>query len=436
MRVIGIDLGSSTIKGGVLNAATGSIEHEQRAAFPPALPSLPRGHFEVAPQDVLSVADAVLDALLGACPDAQAVMLCSQMHGAILTDERGRALTNLMTWQDQRANAADASGVPYVKALLNHIGAEWRCALGNDVWAARPVAMLNWMARNGVLPAHAYFCALPDFVGAHWCGAPVATDRTHAAASGMYDVERDEWHRKVADRLGLGALALPSVVTETAIIGRFVRKGHTLDLLAPISDQQCALLGAGLLPGQLSINVSTGSQVAVLSAARVFGAFQTRPYVGDGWLNTLIHLPAGRSLNALVRLLSELAWAEGISLAHAWRTLEQAAGATHETDLDIDLSFYAGALGDRGTISNLREDNLSVGHLFRAAFAQMARNYHDAARVLDPTGSWRSVLLSGGLVRQSPTLQAEIAEAFGCAVQLAPGGEDALEGMLRLLKRQ
>ena len=128
--------------------------------------------------------------------------------------------------------------------------------------------------------------------------------------------------------------------------------------------------------------------------------------------------------------------AEGMSLAHVWRTIEDKARATPETDLDIDLSFFAGALGDHGSIENMREDNLTAGHIFRAAFAHMARNYHDAARVLDPTESWRSVLLSGGLVRQSPTLQAEITDAFGCEVQLAPGGEDALEGMLRLLTRQ
>ena len=43
MRCIGIDIGSSSIKGGILNLESGLVEHTEKAAFPGQLPGLPAG---------------------------------------------------------------------------------------------------------------------------------------------------------------------------------------------------------------------------------------------------------------------------------------------------------------------------------------------------------------------------------------------------------
>jgi len=42
-------------------------------------------------------------------------------------------------------------------------------------------------------------------------------------------------------------------------------------------------------------------------------------------LNTITHLPAGRSLNVLVDLLTELARAEGLVLADPWKFIAESA---------------------------------------------------------------------------------------------------------------
>jgi sedoheptulokinase len=427
MRYIGIDLGSTSIKGAVLDLDARALAHVARRPFPPPLPGLPRGFFEVPPAAVLREARAVLDELLDHAPDAGGILLCSQMHGMVLIDDALQPVSNAITWQDGRALEGEAPAFDTLRAALTDDDLR---RLGNDVWASRPLAVLHWLKQHGQLPAGATACALPDFVAASLCNAPPATDLANAAASAMCDVTTGDWHHDLLRRLGLGDLKLPRIAPHDAVIGHYLHRGGAIPWHPPVADQQCALLGANLQAGELSINISTGSQVALLSDALQHGDFQTRPFFDGQWLLTHIHIPAGRSLNALMRVLTELAAAEGVQLRHAWENIERLAHAAAPSDLQVDLSFFAGALGSEGSITRIREDNLSAGGLFRAAFASMAENYKACAQRLSPAQAWQRIVFSGGLALQSLTLREEMLSRFDCPARLAEGGEDALVGLL------
>jgi hypothetical protein len=86
----------------------------------------------------------------------------------------------------------------------------------------------------------------------------------------------------------------------------------------PIGDYQCAMVGALLQYGELSLNISTGSQVSLLKPQAEFGNYQTRPFFDGRFLATITHIPAGRSLNLLVKLFSKLAESQKIELADPW----------------------------------------------------------------------------------------------------------------------
>ena len=102
--------------------------------------------------------------------------------------------------------------------------------------------------------------------------------------------------------------------------------------------------------------------------------------------------------------------------------------------LEVDPAFYAGSMGDRGRIMNLREENMTVGHLFRGVFAGMADNYARAAVRVFPGGGWRRVVLSGGLATKVPLLRRLILERLGPDHRLAPVEEDTLFGLLVLAR--
>ena len=65
------------------------------------------------------------------------------------------------------------------------------------------------------------------------------------------------------------------------------------------------------------------------------------------------------------------------------------------------------ALGDRGRIANIREDNCTVGHLFAAAFRAMAGNYAICADRLSPGRDWQRIVFSGGLAKRFARLAAK-----------------------------
>jgi sugar (pentulose or hexulose) kinase len=183
---------------------------------------------------------------------------------------------------------------------------------------------------------------------------------------------------------------------------------------------------------ELSLNIATASQVTTLTPELRLGNYQTRPFFDGRFMNTIARIPAGRSLNVLIDLLSELARAQGVELADPWPYIAGAAAAVPETDLQVDLAFFASSVGDRGQIANIQEDNLTVGHLFRAAFQNMAENYYNCALRLSPERDWKQLVFSGGLVQKLEPLRQAITHQFQLGYRLSASSEDTLLGLLAL----
>ena len=224
----------------------------------------------------------------------------------------------------------------------------------------------------------------------------------------------------------------PSVTEFRSQSGAFCWQGREIPCYPVIGDQQAALAGALLADGELSLNVSTGSQVSMLTREVRVGEFQTRPFF-DGWLlNTITHLPAGRSLEVLVDLFNELPRAAGQPIADPWPLIARAAEGTSDSELSMALTFFAGPLGERGRVDGISVDNLTVGGLFRAAFRNMAENYDICSRRISPQRDWSRIVFSGGLVQKLPLLREFIVERLGSSFRLCPSTEDALFGLMVL----
>jgi sugar (pentulose or hexulose) kinase len=89
-------------------------------------------------------------------------------------------------------------------------------------------------------------------------------------------------------------------------------------------------------------------------------------------------------------------------------------------------------MGERGSITNVREENLTVGHLFRATFAGMADNYAHCALRIAPGRDWTRLVFSGGVALRIALLRQLVCERLGNAHRLAASEEDTLLGLLAL----
>ncbi|GAB4555263.1 MAG: hypothetical protein OHK0023_26270 [Anaerolineae bacterium] len=428
--LIGIDLGTSFIKGAVLDAESLSIRHVRRRVFPEPIPNLPPLRREYDAEAIVKLVRNLIDELLPLAAPCEGVVMCTQMHGNVFVDVQGRAQSPLITWQDQRVLEAHPAGGTFFEAMLANLSKTELDEFGNELRPGLPIGLWYWLAERGELPA-LYPAALGDYVIAALCGVPPVTELTNAASHGALNLTRLDWNREVIHRLGLGRLQLPEIVPYGTVAGRLTIGSQSLPFFTPIGDFQCAILGALLSPTELSLNISTGSQVSLLRPAMEFGNFQTRPFFDKQFLITVTTLPAGRSLNALIGLLSELG-RSGANQADAWEYIIRATEAATEPDLQINLAFYATSLGDHGAITHIREDELTVGHLFRAAFRSMADNYFIAANRLSATPDWERIVFSGGLAQKLALLRHYISQRFACSFRLSPSSEDTLLGLLAL----
>lgn len=435
MSFVAIDLGTSFIKGGVLDLDEMRLDHVRRAPMPEPVPGLPRLCYELDPREVVAAVRGLLLQLLAQAPDCRGIVMCSQMHGLVLMDADGRPRSNAITWRDQRTLQSHPSGQgTYFERLAERITAAERRQLGNEVRPGLPIGTLFWLAEQGELPGSDVIpAALPDFVIATLCGSPPGMEYTNAAAHGALNLESRDWHHQLLAKLGLDGLAWPPLRDYTDVAGVWEGEGMALPCYTPVGDHQCALAGAFLGHDELSLNISTGSQVTLLTESLQSGDYQTRPFFDGRYLNTITHIPGGRALDLLVDLLSELAEAEGMVLQNPWGYIAQSAQAIEGTDLEVDLAFFPGPVGERGAIANIQQNNLTVGHLFRAAFQSMADNYHSCARRLSPAAPWQRLVFSGGLAQKLALLRQLIQQKFGVPYRLSASSEDTLLGLMVLV---
>ncbi len=429
---LGIDVGSSSIKGGLLNLARKQVTDICQRPFPESAHGLPAAYFEVDAEAVVIAVREVLNALHQVAGHVDGIVVSSQMGGVILTDPAGNPLTRYLSWRDQRVmTPLSASTESVFSQLKDCCSPEDLAATGNELRPGASVCLLYWLARHNALPRQdAIAMNLGDFVVAKLCGAEPVTEPTMALSS--LNLQTGDVHREWFSRLGFGQIQWPRITTVDTPAGWIKLADHSVPCYPAVGDHQCALLGAGLQENELSINVSTGSQVGLLTSSFTPGNYQTRPFFKQRWLNTITHLPAGRSLNALVDLLCELSTADGHSIREPWTTIIQLLDRIPETDLQVNLAFFAGSLGDRGQIANATLENLSAGHLFLAALKSMAENYAECATRLAPSADWNQVVLSGGLAQKIPRLRQILTTKFPGPMRSPNIVEETLEGLLQL----
>ena len=153
MSYLAIDLGTTFIKGAVLDLETRQHAHVRRQPFPAALPNRPTFFYEVDPLAIVAATRALVEELLPHAPNCRGVVLCTQMHGLVLCTPTGVPRSNAITWQDQRVLTPhpDGNGT-YFDHLKSLVSADEVTQIGRELQISRPLNYLYWMAETGALP--------------------------------------------------------------------------------------------------------------------------------------------------------------------------------------------------------------------------------------------------------------------------------------------
>ena len=121
MKIAGLDIGTTSVSGVIIDTETGS----QIASRTVPNDTLVRGPAWMREQNagrIIEICRNVLEEFYVICPDIQRLGLTGQMHGIVYLDREGKLLGNLINWQDERGNLPYKDGLSYAGYLQEKTG--------------------------------------------------------------------------------------------------------------------------------------------------------------------------------------------------------------------------------------------------------------------------------------------------------------------------
>ncbi|MCG7426831.1 xylulokinase [Helcobacillus sp. ACRRO] len=412
--VLGIDSSTQSTKALLVDAETGEVQDERRAAHPEGT--------EVDPRAWLDAVDEAAGPLL---ERAEALAVGGQQHGMVLLDEHGGVVRDALLWNDTRS-------APQAQALIEEMGGPEQCVgeIGSLMVASFTASKLRWVRDNEPdSAARARSVMLPhDYVSRHLAGGGDAfTDRGDASGTGYYSTRAEAWAPELAERALGHALELPRLPSTPQEV--MARTPGGAAIAAGTGDNMGAALGLSLGPGDVSVSIGTSGVCAMVTDVRPDDASGTVTGFADA---TGRFLPMTTTINAS-RILE------------AGRAL---LGVDHEELSRLALASEPGAGGvtllpyfdgertpnrptARATLTGMsasttRED------VARAYVEGLLCSLADGIAALEDvtgTAAARIVLIGGGA--RSRAVQELAPAVFGREVEIAPSGEYVALGAAR-----
>lgn len=259
---VGIDIGTTGIKAGLLNLDTMRIEH--LSARP--LDAGPAIHPDYLWRQTLATIQELLFGLSGA-PIA-AIGVAGQMHGAVFYDGSGKVLNPILTWQDR--HHCDSALLESVREVIHR---EQIAGMGTDLACGYTGIILLWLkqCQPDFFRSIDRFTLISDFIRAKLLGRPgPVTDPTNAFGTGLLDARDSTWHVRLIRALELDLSLFPTIRPSHTPVGQLSSTlAATLGIaevpvIAGGGDNQVGMLGSGLVGPEspLLVNIGTAAQIS------------------------------------------------------------------------------------------------------------------------------------------------------------------------------
>jgi xylulokinase len=397
MRVLALDVGTSSVKAAVLDVATAApVSAVARIAYELDHPTPEAA--EVPTDRLWQAVTAAAREATRTAPDVEAVGLSVMTPALVLLDGADRPLTPIWTHLDRRAR-------PAARQTWAAVGEEFLATVGN-----RPLpGGITVICYRQMLAADPYlFRTARSYLHVNsWLGLRLtgerAFDRGNASVSGLYNtVTNRRWSERWCSYFEVDPAWLPPVVDGTATLGS-LRAAAAAELNVPAgvpvklgtADTSSAMLAAGLQKGELLHIIGTTQVVAALDdRPRPNPRRITREFgVGNAFLHAA-HNPVG---GVALDWLHELCFHEQAKTEFFEQTIP--AALQHSTRVTLDPPFLG---GDRLEIDAHRAAfrDLTLGttrlDLLAALLQAMRRCHRQALADLGAGERFDRIVLTGG----------------------------------------
>ena len=418
---VGIDIGTTTV-----SAVVYDIDNKKQIEAC----SLPHNsyihsdvHFEQNVDIILDIATSLLYRIIDTYKEIISIGVTGQMHGIVYIDADGNAVSNLINWQDRRADQPLDNGKTTCQTIFDIT--EERISTGYGI-ATHYCNMLC-----GEVPKNATgFCSIMDLFCMKICKTnKVATHTSVASSFGLFDIEKGEFKYNKLSLLGIDKRFLPYVTADSVVIG----KCREIPVAVPLGDNQASFLGSVSDNREsLLVNIGTGSQVSAVTDYReATGDIELRPFIEGKYLICGSALCGGYAYSMLESFFRSYAISAGINDASQYEIMNKLASQEYKKGkipVDVDVSFL-GKRSDpdhRGSINNIGRENFTPSAFVLGVLNGMCNELNGLYKSFGDKKA--HIVASGGAVRKNEVLRNLLSDRFGMKVSLNGANEEAALG--------
>jgi sedoheptulokinase len=423
MRLAGLDIGTTTLCGLLLDSDTGEILSV--VTEPNSFAVRGAGEWEALqdPDAICGAVGRILERLAGPSGRIGAIGVAGQMHGILYLDAQGNARGPLYTWQDGRGNREMQAGTTYAGALSRALDRPVSTGMGSVTHFYNTV--------NRLVPADAVtLCTIADYVAMKLARrTQPLIDATNAASLGCFDLRGLLFRHDVLGKQGMDPAMFPTVVTDYPVLGE-TKTGTPV--FPGLGDNQASFLGSvAEIPGSILVNVGTGSQISVFTDACLeVPGIDTRPFPLGGYIGVGAALCGGKAYSLLhdffeqtVRLFT------GGKSGASWEIMNAigpAAGSEDQLRVDTRFAGTRAAPGVRGAIHGIGTRNLTPENLVTAAREGIAAELLGYLEALpaEVRGSRKTLVGSGNGIRLNPELRRVFEARLGMRMRVPSHREE------------
>jgi len=406
--------------------------------------NLPAGYHE---QDPLRIRDLCLELIQKLLSEKNArenevvgIGITGQMHSVLLVNSELEPQTNLITWRDQRTLASDKPG-PINKTVEALDTSVHECT-GCRLHAGYGGATLRWLQENGRLSEGAVALTIADYVAGCLTGV-CATEATHAASWGIFNLQKGRWDSEAIEKLGIPKKVLPTIFPTAQPLGNIqpaiaqqLGLGSGVQVCSSVGDNQASIIGAaGFVDDVVVLNLGTGGQISIPQNEYKFvETFETRPMPFGGFILVGASLCGGWAYSCLQKFIQatvkEFSGME-VSEEEIYKRMNAIAAETSKgaSGISVDTRFSGTRQNPnlRGSISGIGVENFTVANLTRGFVEGMVAELADMASAASIKDFTR-IIASGNAVRNNPVVSEVIESIFGLPCHISTNREEAALG--------
>ena len=475
MKAIGLDIGTTTVCGVLVDAKTGELLDAKTLTNDSVIESV---HTYERTQDadkILVKCKNILEEYLSEQEDIVSIGVTGQMHGIVYVDENGVAVSPLYTWQDGRGDlccpdiqndiqkkltVADSETVENIdngnkvanNAEVAELGngaityaAELSKITGYHMASGFGLTTNYYNTKHGLVPEKAKsFCTIPDYVAMSLAGEKrPKMHQTMAASLGLYNMKAGDFDRTAVEKAGMNPELLPEVATTSTLCGAYTADmekypayaGKTIPVAVAFGDNQASFLGSVNQDCKVLLNVGTGGQVSVYSEELVKAdGIECRPYLKGSYLMAGSSLCGGYSYNLVKRFFEEIHALAGVDCPKdIYSIMNRIAGeaAEKEKTLTVDTRFNGSRENPAltGSITGLTVDTFHPGDLAYGVLRGLCEELYQFYNVLPENLKDGSHFVgSGNGIRKNPLLQKIASDRFRMKLRIPKYAEEAAYG--------